>query len=382
MEMRDPEPAEEKATARNSAVEQPLLSVRGLRKLYKEESPKLFTPARHVHAVDGIDFDILPGETLGLVGESGCGKSTTGRLIAGIEEPTGGTVLYRGKDLYHMKQDEKKKIRTQIQMIFQDSYASLNPRKRIYDILSAPMLFHGISDRDHVVGRVDELLEMVGLPENAKRRYPNEFSGGQRQRIAIAKALSLNPSLIICDEPVSALDMSIQAQILNLMKDLQDDLGVSYLFIAHGLGAVHYISHRIAVMYLGKIVEAGPGREVFSHPAHPYTKALISAVPVADPSKPNDPDAVPSGEVPSAVDLPRGCRFASRCPFAQEKCRQSEPVLKEISSHPVQKLVQGKDLQQNDGSVPGRDSSQSGGSGTGDRISGHMAACFYAAGEL
>jgi len=357
MARQDPGSTENKAAAPDSAAEQPLLSVRGLRKLYKEESPKLFTPARYVHAVDGVDFDIMPEETLGLVGESGCGKSTTGRLIAGIEEPTEGTVLYRGKDLFQMKPEERKSIRTQIQMIFQDSYASLNPRKRIYDILSAPMLYHGITDREHVSGRVDELLEMVGLPENAKRRYPNEFSGGQRQRIAIAKALSLNPSLIICDEPVSALDMSIQAQILNLMKDLQDDLGVSYLFIAHGLGAVHYISHRIAVMYLGKIVETGPGHEVFTHPAHPYTKALISAVPVADPEKPNDPDAIPSGEVPSAVDLPKGCRFASRCPYAQDKCRQSEPVLKEIPSGTA--------------GPEGRD-------GT----SGHMAACYYAAGEL
>lgn len=353
-EIQGQEPPEEKPASQREEKQQPLLSVRGLRRLYKEESPKLFARPGYVHAVDGIDFDIWPGETFGLVGESGCGKSTTGRLIAGIEEPTEGTVFYRGKDLYRMSKEEKKSIRTQIQMIFQDSYASLNPRKRIYDILSEPMLYHRIADREHVAARIDELLEMVGLPENAKRRYPNEFSGGQRQRIAIAKALSLNPSLIICDEPVSALDMSIQAQILNLMKDLQDELGVSYLFIAHGLGAVHYISHRISVMYLGKIVETGPGREVFSHPAHPYTKALISAVPIADPSKPNDPNAIPSGEVPSAVNLPQGCRFASRCPFAEDKCRQTEPELKLIAS-------------------AGQD---------GKGLTEHLAACFYAAGEL
>lgn len=312
------------------AGQEPLLTVQGLERLYRIESPRLFTPPSYLHAVDGVDLSIYPGETLGLVGESGCGKTTTGRIIAGIEEPTAGSVAYRGQDLYHLSPDERRQIRTQIQMIFQDSYASLNPRKRVYDILAAPMLHHGITDRAHVSARISELLEMVGLPENARRRYPNEFSGGQRQRIAIARALSLNPSLIICDEPVSALDMSIQAQILNLLRDLQRDLGVSYLFIAHGLGAVHYISHRIAVMYLGRIVEIGPGTEVFRHPQHPYTKALLQAVPIADPTRLQDAAQVMTGEVPSAIDLPQGCRFAARCPYATDRCRSEEPLLREI----------------------------------------------------
>ncbi|MEE1114675.1 MAG: ABC transporter ATP-binding protein, partial [Eubacterium sp.] len=259
-------------------------------------------------------------------GESGCGKSTVGRLLVGIEKPTSGEILYRGQDLVHMSGKNIGAIRTELQMIFQDSYSSLNPRKRVYDILSEPMLYHKLADRSTVDARVDELLEEVGLPKNAKRRYPHEFSGGQRQRISIARALSLNPSLIVCDEPVSALDMSIQAQILNLLKDLQDRLGVTYLFIAHGLGAVHYVSQRIAVMYLGQIVEMGESDEVFRHPVHPYSRALISAVPVADPSRHVLDHVLAEGEVPSPIDLPEGCRFAGRCPYATDRCRREQPL--------------------------------------------------------
>ncbi|MGI6051648.1 MAG: ABC transporter ATP-binding protein [Bilifractor sp.] len=305
-----------------------ILSVRGLKKYFPVPNAGLKPQKRkYVHAVDGVSFDIMKGETLGLVGESGCGKSTVGRLLVGIEKPTEGEVLYRGRDLADMKSREARSVRTELQMIFQDSYSSLNPRKRVYDIISAPMIYHGLADKNTAPEKVRHLLELVGLPENSMRRYPHEFSGGQRQRIAIAKALSLNPNLIVCDEPVSALDMSIQAQILNLLKDLQDELGVTYLFIAHGLGAVHYVSHRIAVMYLGKIVETGSGSEVFRHPFHPYSEALIAAVPVADPTRRGSEDLVPKGEVPSAVDLPEGCRFAARCPYAQERCLHEQPEL-------------------------------------------------------
>ena len=310
-----------------------ILSVRGLKKYFPVKNPSLIPRKRkYLHAVDGVDFDIRRGETLGLVGESGCGKSTVGRMLVGIAQPTAGSVVYQGRDLVRMKWGEIGSIRTQLQMIFQDSYASLNPRKRVYDILADPMRYHGLVTRETAGKRVNELLSMVGLPQNAARRYPHEFSGGQRQRICIAKALSLNPSLIVCDEPVSALDMSIQAQILNLLRELQDDLGVTYLFIAHGLGAVHYVSQRIAVMYLGKIVEIGDGEEVFRHPVHPYASMLIEAVPIADPVRRQTEDQILQGEVPSAIDLPAGCRFAGRCPYATERCRREEPVLRNVAS--------------------------------------------------
>ena len=304
-----------------------LLSVRGLKKSYSVSDGGLLGRKKELHAVDGIDLDLYRGETLGLVGESGCGKTTVGRQIVGIEKPDAGQILYRGRDLTRMSPEELRSIRTQLQMVFQDPYSSLNPRKRVYDILTEPMLAHRLTDRNGARIRAKELLELVGMPENSLRRYPHEFSGGQRQRITIARALSLNPSLIVCDEPVSALDMSIQAQILNLLRQLQKELGVAYLFIAHGLGAVHYVSHRIAVMYLGKIVETGSAEQVFRHPAHPYTRALIASVPLADPRRRERTVPLPEGEIPSAVDLPAGCRFASRCPFAEERCRRDEPVL-------------------------------------------------------
>lgn len=309
----------------------PVLQVRDLVKYYPQANTALLPRHRKMlHAVDGVSFDIYPGETLGLVGESGCGKSTVGRMLVGIEKPTSGQILYKNEDLVSMPGKKLQGIRTQLQMVFQDSYASLNPRKRVFDILAAPMLYHHIAEKADMGRRIEKLLEQVGLPKNAARRYPYEFSGGQRQRISIARALSLNPELIVCDEPVSALDMSIQAQILNLLKQLQEELGVTYLFIAHGLGAVHYVSQRIAVMYLGKIVEIGPGSEVFRHPGHPYAQMLISAVPVADPEKRTLLHTEIEGEVPSAIDLPRGCRFASRCPYATDQCRQSEPEMRHV----------------------------------------------------
>ena len=237
-------------------------------------------------------------------------------MLVGIETPTAGKVFYQGQDLSLLRGRELARIRTQLQMVFQD-----------YDILSEPMLYHGIVSRDGAAARVNELLDMVGLPRNAKQRYPHEFSGGQRQRITIARALSLRPSVIVCDEPVSALDMSIQAQILNLLRSLQKDLGITYLFIAHGLGAVHYVSDRTAVMYLGRIVEIGSAADIFHHPEHPYSRMLLSAVPSADPLKRGREMITPRGEVPSAIDLPAGCRFHDRCPYAKDICRKQEPLL-------------------------------------------------------
>ncbi|MGI6107529.1 MAG: ABC transporter ATP-binding protein [Lachnospiraceae bacterium] len=306
-----------------SSPETPVLSARHLKKYFPVSGNRRL----YVHAVDDVSFDLYEGETLGLVGESGCGKSTTGRMLVGIEPLTGGQVLYRGRDLSRMKPAEMRGIRTELQMIFQDPFAALNPKKRVYDILSAPLLYHHLADRGNVGQMIDGLLSEVGLPRNAKDRYPHEFSGGQRQRIVIAKALSLNPKVIICDEPVSALDNSIQAQVLNLLKDLQTERGLTYLFIAHGLGTVHYISRRVAVMYLGKIVEMGNSDEIFRHPLHPYSQMLISSVPLPDPTKRDRRRLVSTGEIPSAAMIPSGCRFHDRCPFATPRCAEEEPPL-------------------------------------------------------
>ena len=284
-----------------------------------------------LHAVDGVSFSIREGETLGLVGESGCGKSTIGRMLVGLEQPTSGQVFYGRTDLTHAKAAKLHSVRTQLQMVFQDPYSSLNPRKHIYEILSQPMLYHKISTPETIHADVDRLLDMVGLSKSALGRYPHEFSGGQRQRIGIARALSLNPKFIVCDEPVSALDVSIQAQILNLLRSLQKDLHLTSLFVGHGLGAVRYVSTRIAVMYLGKLVEIGPADEVFRHPAHPYTQALMNAVPDPDPDLARMPRQLLEGEVGSALAPPSGCRFHPRCPYARESCRMEEPVMHAVS---------------------------------------------------
>ncbi len=310
----------------------PLLEVKGLKKHYPIYGGIIPHAIGKIYAVDGVDFEIPEGTTLGLVGESGCGKSTVGRQIVGLERPTEGKVIYRGRGLDELSAAEMKKIRTQIQMIFQDPFASLNPRKRIVDIISEPMRYHKLAAKKPVHQEVDRLLELVGLPRSSKEKYPHEFSGGQKQRIGIARALSLQPKLIVCDEPVSALDVSIQAQVLNLLRSLQKDLGLTYLFIGHGLDAVNYISSRIAVMYLGRIVEIADAKELFSNPVHPYTQALCNAAPIPDPKERERERVIIQGEIPSNTAPPVGCPFHPRCPHAIQKCREIRPVLEPVVS--------------------------------------------------
>ena len=332
----------------------PLLSVEGLKKYYTAKSGMFSRSAGVVRAVDGVSFQLFEGETLGLVGESGCGKSTLGRQIVGLEQPTGGRILYKGRDLSHMRKPELKAIRTQLQMVFQDSYSSLNPRKHIFEILAEPMLYHGLAKRGDVYSHVERLLDMVGLPKNCLGRYPHEFSGGQRQRIGIARALSLNPRLLVCDEPVSALDVSIQAQILNLLRDLQKELGLTCIFIGHGLGAVNYVSDRIAVMYLGKMVEIADRKELFDHPLHPYSRALFEAVPIADPRKRRKrSEGIVGGETASNVNTPSGCPFHPRCPHCKGECMSGEMELRPAvpgSSH-LTACIRFKELEKEDGKV-------------------------------
>ena len=306
-----------------------LIQVENLKVHYPVKGGIINHVTGYTRAVDGVSFSIMEGEILGLVGESGCGKSTIGRQLVGLENPTEGKIYYEGRDLSLLKKKEMQKIRTQLQMVFQDPYSSLNPRKHIYEILSQPMLYHGVSTKETVEKDMVRILDMVGLARNVLGRYPHEFSGGQRQRIGIARALSLNPRFIVCDEPVSALDVSIQAQILNLLKSLQKELHLTLLFVGHGLGAVNYVSDRIAVMYLGKIVEMGEAKEVFSHPVHPYTKALLDAVPVPDPKERQKEKKLLQGEIGDSNHPPKGCRFHPRCPYAVEGCGQKEPGLLE-----------------------------------------------------
>lgn len=305
----------------------PLVEVRGLKKYFPVEGGWK-TGRAVVKAVDGVDFTIRPGETLGLVGESGCGKSTTGRLLMRLERPTAGEILFEGRNIVGLPRREMRRLRQHIQIIFQDPYSSLNPRMTVGDIVAEPLRVHKVGGPRECRERAAELLSRVGLGANALRRYPHEFSGGQRQRVGIARALALNPKLVICDEPVSALDVSIQSQIINLLKDLQQELGLTYLFIAHGLNVVKHMSDRVGVMYLGKLVELAAGDELYTRPLHPYTQALLSAIPIPVPGAGRRRIRL-TGEIPSPVNPPEGCRFHTRCPRVQDICREAEPPFRD-----------------------------------------------------
>jgi len=308
---------------------QPLLQVKNLKKYFPIKGGILSKTVGHVQAVDDISFDLYPGETVGLVGESGCGKSTAARTILRLIEPTGGEVFFEGQDILKLGKKPMRALRRQMQIIFQDPYASLNPRMTVASIVGEPLEIHHIAKGRAKEERVANILEKVGLRPEHMRRYPHEFSGGQRQRIGIARALALNPKLIIGDEPVSALDVSIQAQVINLLEDLQREFNLTYLIIAHDLSVVEHISNRVAVMYLGKIVELATDRELYQNPSHPYTEALLSAVPRPDPSIKKQRILLP-GDVPSPINPPSGCRFHTRCLYAKADCKTVEPPLQDI----------------------------------------------------
>ncbi len=309
----------------------PLLEVRNLKKYFPLSRG---LPGRHrpvLKAVDGVSFSIGRGETLGLVGESGCGKTTLGRTILRLYEPTDGQVFYRGEDITACDEREMRGIRRKMQIIFQNPYASLNPRMTVSDIIGEPLDIHRLARGEARRERIHELLRLVGLSPEHTGRFPHEFSGGQRQRIGLARALAVEPEFIICDEPISALDVSIQAQVVNMLEDLQDNLGLTYLFIAHDLAMVRHISDRVAVMYLGKIVELADSQELYRHPLHPYTQALLSAIPIPDPRAARERRRIIlEGDVPSPIDPPEGCRFHTRCPRARTACSEEEPQLEDV----------------------------------------------------
>jgi oligopeptide transport system ATP-binding protein len=310
-------------------AETPLLEVKHLKKHFPIKGGVFSKTIGYVYAVDDINFTIEKGETLGLVGESGCGKSTTGRTILRLIEPTDGMISFEGQDITHLDKSAMRALRREMQIIFQDPYASLNPRMTVGSIIGEPLEIHKIAKGSEKEERVASLLQKVGLRAEDMRKYPHEFSGGQRQRIGIARALALNPKLIVCDEPVSALDVSIQAQVINLLEDLQAEFGLSYLFIAHNLNVVEHISNRVAVMYLGQIVELASDEELYKNPQHPYTEALLSAVPIPDPTV-KKKRIILEGDVPSPINPPKGCHFHTRCMYKDKICEEVEPEFKDI----------------------------------------------------
>ncbi|WP_306489129.1 ABC transporter ATP-binding protein [Anaerococcus octavius] len=313
-----------KSTNKNIYDKDPIIKVNSISKFFKVDKGLL-------HAVDDLSFNIYPGETFGLVGESGCGKSTAGRTILRLYEPTGGEVKFKGVNIYDLKSRQMKDIRKKMQMIFQDPYASLDPRMTVEDIIAEPLEIYNIGTKSERKEKVISLLKLVGLSSEHAQRFPHEFSGGQRQRIGIARALALDPDFIVCDEPISALDVSIQAQVVNLLKDLQNELGLTLLFIAHDLSMVRYISDRVGVMYLGRMMELSESDELYENPLHPYTKVLLSAIPIADPEVQRSKETIKlEGDVPSPINIGGGCRFVDRCPYAKDKCRQEEVALEEV----------------------------------------------------
>lgn len=311
----------------------PVLQVRGLKKHFPAGREGLFGPPQYLRAVDGVDLDLWRGELLGVVGESGCGKTTLARTVIRLYEPTEGQIVFQGRDVTRLPETALAPLRRELQMIFQDPYSSLNPRMTVHEIVGEPLRLHlGMRNEREIRERVHHLLQRVGLNPDHATRYPHEFSGGQRQRIGIARALAVEPSVIIADEPISALDVSIQAQVVNLLEQLQVDYGLTYMFIAHDLSMVKHVSHRVVVMYLGKVMEVAPSDTLYDDPYHPYTQALLSAVPIPSPVVESRRERIVlAGDVPSPVNPPQGCRFCTRCPIAEEVCFEEEPPLQEIS---------------------------------------------------
>jgi len=316
----------------NLLVQKTLLEVKKLKKYFPINGGVLGKKVGEVKAVDDVSFEVMEGEILGIVGESGCGKSTTGKSILRLIEPSEGTVKFKGQDITKLNKEDMRKLRQNMQIIFQDPYASLNPRHTVEKIIGEPLLVHGVTNKDERKERVKELLEVVGLSSHHASRYPHQFSGGQRQRIGIARALANNPKLIICDEPVSALDVSVQSQILNLMEQLRDEFNLTYIFIAHDLSVVKHISDRVGVMYLGRVVELTDKDKLFDDPKHPYTQALLSAVPVPDPDIKGE-RVILKGDVPSPANPPTGCAFHTRCPFAMQTCKETRPLFEEVEKN-------------------------------------------------
>ena len=308
-----------------------LLEVQKVKKEFVTSKSLTGKPLKIVHAVDSVDLTIYEGETIGVVGESGCGKSTLGRCILQLIRPTAGNVLYRGEDITKLNKEQMRQMRRKMQLIFQDPYASLNPRMTVLELIMAPLEAFGIGTMEERVQRVKEIMELVGMPENMMNRYPHEFSGGQRQRIVIARALVLNPEFVVCDEPVSALDVSVRAQVLNLIQELKKKKHLTYMFISHDLSVIKYISDRIAVMYLGRIVEIAEKNELYNNPQHPYTKALLSAIPIPDVDNKMKREIL-TGDVPSPLNPPSGCYFHTRCKYATERCKTECPVLHDVGN--------------------------------------------------